>query len=423
MEAATTLRPVTVYADHLRVDGLVVRDRAALELVRNADDPTRALLQAIETGARVLDREQVGATVELVRSDMEQSTNELAASFAAKFDAANEKLAGELERLFSDGSAGAVQHRIRALVEETTRQGREQLVRQFSSADASNPLADFKNGVLRVTQQQVAETVAMREQVVELRAEVARLHAEKEKATEVAAEHDRSTAKGRPYEEAVFDAVDAIAGGHGDLAEPVGDAAGTGGRKGDVLVGIEGCAGPSRGRIVIEAKHSQTSRNAAHAYLEEAMAQRDADYGIWVVPSEDVLPARTTPLRESAGDKVFVVYDPAEGDDMALRVAYAMARFRVLMARNDTEGLDSAAVRAVVERAVSALEEERRMKGQLTNATTAIENARQILIGMGESVRAHLAEIDRLVVAGDQPAPVATRRPRASIDPDQTALL
>ncbi len=423
MEAATTLRPVTVFPDRIVVNGLTITDTTVLEFVRAADDPVRSLLQAIETGARVLDREQVGATVEIVQTNMEQSTNNLAASFAKKFDEANDKLASELERLFSDGSAGAVQHKIRAAVEEAGRQNRDQIVRQFSSADASNPLADFKNGVLRVTQQQVAETVAMREQVVELRAEVARLHAEKEKATEVAAEHHRSTAKGRPYEEAVFDAMEAIAGGHGDLAEPVGDAAGMGGRKGDVVVGIEGCAGPPRGRIVVEAKHSQTSRNAALAYLDEAMSQRDADYGIWVVPSEDVLPARTTPLREAAGDKVFVVYDPLEGSDTALRVAYAMARFRVMMARNDTEGLDSAAVRAVVERAVTALEEERRMKGQLTNATTAIENAREILTGMGETVRAHLAEIDRLVVAGDQPAPVVQRRMRIAVDPDQTALL
>ena len=39
------------------------------------------------------------------------------------------------------------------------------------------------------------------------------------------------------------------------------------------------------------------------------MAQRDADYGIFVVPSEDKLPARTSELREFNGDKLFVVFD------------------------------------------------------------------------------------------------------------------
>ena len=43
------------------------------------------------------------------------------------------------------------------------------------------------------------------------------------------------------------------------------------------------------------------------------MAQRGADYGVWVVPSEDRLPARAPALREVGGDKLFVVYDPEEG--------------------------------------------------------------------------------------------------------------
>ena len=43
------------------------------------------------------------------------------------------------------------------------------------------------------------------------------------------------------------------------------------------------------------------------------MAQRGADYGVWVVPSEDRLPARAAALREVGGDKLFVVFDPEEG--------------------------------------------------------------------------------------------------------------
>ena len=40
------------------------------------------------------------------------------------------------------------------------------------------------------------------------------------------------------------------------------------------------------------------------------MAQRAADYGIWVVPSEELLPARSVGLREIGGDKLFVVFEP-----------------------------------------------------------------------------------------------------------------
>ena len=43
------------------------------------------------------------------------------------------------------------------------------------------------------------------------------------------------------------------------------------------------------------------------------MSHRDASYAIWVVPSEEQLPARVQPLREINGDKLFVVYDPEQG--------------------------------------------------------------------------------------------------------------
>jgi hypothetical protein len=418
MEAATTLRPphITVVGDRLLVDGLVVDDRVAVELARSAEDPAALLLKAIELGARMLDREHAGATVELFRADLEKSTREaeaalekrageLADTFSKRFDesfGAEGTLARELQRLFGDESSVAVQHRIKAVLEQVNRDGREQLVRQFSSTDASNPLADFKAGVLNINKQQVGELVAMREQVVELRAEVQRLHSEKEKATEVAAEHERSTAKGRPYEEAVFEAVDTVAGAHGDLAEAVGDEAGTGGRKGDVVIGLDGCAGPARARIVIEAKHSQVGRKAALEYLDEAMAQRDAAFGIWVVPSEAELPAKTVQLREVNGDKLFVVYDPEdEMSRQALRLAYALARARVLMATGSAEGLDGAALRSELERALMVLDDERRVKAQLTTATNGIQAARKIVESMAAQVRAHLDEIDRMIADAD----------------------
>jgi hypothetical protein len=231
-----------------------------------------------------------------------------------------------------------------------------------------------------------------------LQLEIQKLQAEREKALEVAAEHDKSTAKGRPYEEAVFDAVDAIAGAQGDDCDAVGDLPGVGGRKGDVLVAVEGCSGPARGRIVFEAKTSQVPKKRALAELDEAMAQRDAAYGVWVVPGEDKLPARTHALREVNGDKLFVAFDPEDGSTLGLEVAYALARARVLMARGDAEGLDSSALRAEVERALGAMEDVRRIKQQLTHAANGIEAARDVLDGLDRRVRSHLEQIDVLLV-------------------------
>jgi hypothetical protein len=284
---------------------------------------------------------------------------------------------------------------------------REDLLRQFSSADGSNPLADFKAAHLRVTrdaaERQAGELARMREEMVALKLQYETLRAERARREDVAAEHDRSTAKGRPYEEAVFEAVDAIAGAQGDDCDAVGDLQGIGGRKGDVLVGVEGCSGPARARIVFEAKNSQVPRKRALAELDEAMAQREAAFGVWVVPSEDKLPARTQPLRELNGDKLFVVYDP-EDSPIALELAYRLARARALMARGEADGLDASALRTEVEKALGTMEEVRRIKQQLTHATTGIESARAIVESLDRGVRAHLAQIDALLAAGDDEA-------------------
>jgi hypothetical protein len=408
------------------VDNVVVDDPATASFLAGrmdaGEDPIGVVVDAIEIGARVLEREQHAIDAEFVRNEFEKVSREVETAFTDKarvvaeffgtkvdevFGAENGHLAKELARLFGPDSSAAVHHQLRQVMAEQSARMREDLLRQFSSADGSNPLADFKAAHLRAARdaatRQEAQLEAMREQMVALKLELAGLRAEREKASEVAAEAARGTAKGRPYEEAVAEAVDAIARGMGDDAEAVGDFGGAGGRKGDVVVDIDGCAGAPRGRIVFEAKHSRKSRKEALEELEAAMAQRSADYGVWVVPSEDRLPARAVALREVGGDKLFVVFDPEEGS-LALQVAYSLARARVLMAKGGVEGLDAPALRAEVERALGAMEDVRRIKLHLTNAAGGIESARTVLEAMVERVRAHLAAIDELVATADAPA-------------------
>jgi hypothetical protein len=422
MEAATPLRPprVAVFGDVVVADGLAVRDRCAVELVRERSeagaDPAEVLVDAIEIGARVMSREQAEVNADFVRTEFEKVSREVEGAFSEKaravaeflgkrvddvFAPENGQLAKELERLFGAESAVAVQHQLRAVMAEQSARMREDLLKQFSSADAHNPLADFKAGTMaamkRAAEQQDANLRALNEQIAGLKGEVVKLQAEREKQLGVAAEHARSTAKGRPYEEAVFEAVDALARARGDDCDSVGDLPGTGGRKGDVLVGVDGAEGPPRARIVFEAKHSYVPKNKAVAELDAALEQREADYAVWVVPSEELLPGRGPQLREVNGDKLFVVFDPEDAASPGLEVAYSLARARTLMAKAGGDGLDASALRAEVERALAAMDDVRRIKSQLTTATGGIEGARKILEDMAARVRNHLAQVDALV--------------------------
>jgi hypothetical protein len=420
MEAAIRLPLTQVYVRHgrLQIEQLTVDDETVVRLAGEREDPIRFVTEAIEIGARVLDRELTGANAEFVRAEFEKTARELEATFVGRarrvaerldekvdeaFGPEHGHLTKALERHFGDESAVAVQHRVRTVLDEVATRMREDLRKQFSSDSASNPLAGFQNAHLAATKQiagqQAQHLQAMAEKLEAMKLEIFELRSEKRKLAEIAAVAEKGTAKGRSYEEAVALAIDAIAGAHGDDCEAVGDVRGQGGRKGDVVVAIDACAGPARGRIVFEAKNSQLSRNRALAELDEALETRRADFAIFVVPSEDKLPARTRPLREFNGDKMFVVYDAGDDARLALEVAYALARARVLMNRGAAETIDDVAIRAEVERAVGAMEDVRRIKTHLTNASGGIEDARRILDAMATNVRGHLAAIEGLLAA------------------------
>src|SRR5882724_10839214 len=87
MEAATPLRnaQVRTIGDRLVVDGLVVEDDCAVRLVQereqNGADPVKVVRDAVEIGARVLDREQAGANAEFVKTEFEKAASELNVQF------------------------------------------------------------------------------------------------------------------------------------------------------------------------------------------------------------------------------------------------------------------------------------------------------------------------------------------------------
>jgi hypothetical protein len=389
--------------------------RLAREREEAGEDAVKLILDALGIGARVLDREQASANAEFVRAEFERAARELDSEFvqrarvvAERLDAKIEETFGAetghvarvLERHFGEGSSAAVQNQVKAVVAEVMTKSREDLVRQFSSADGSNPLADFKSMAAAMMKQssdrQSEQLLAMTRRLEEMRVEVASLRAQREGLDQLEAERERGTAKGRSYEELVFEAVDRIALAQGDACDAVGDVAEGARKTGDVVVGIDAGSGPGRGRIVLEAKDRQLSRPKALEELDRALRVRSADYAILVVPSEDEVPARMMPLREYNGDKLIVAYDPDEGSTLALQVAYSLARARTLMSRGAADGVDVAAIGDTVARTLAAMEDVRRIKQQLTGARTQIDKAAEIVETMATRVRAHLAEIDAL---------------------------
>ena len=109
MEAATPLphTRVRVLGDRLRIDGLVVADECAVRLVGEradaGEDPAAVVADAIEIGARVLDREQTGVQADFVKAEFERAARSVEESFSDQAQRAATELRSSLEAIFGPG--------------------------------------------------------------------------------------------------------------------------------------------------------------------------------------------------------------------------------------------------------------------------------------------------------------------------------
>jgi hypothetical protein len=234
---------------------------------------------------------------------------------------------------------------------------------------------------------------------------VKRLHDARGAESELAAERERGTGKGRTFEQQVFDLIDEMALARGDVAHHVGDLpSASGGKRGDIVVEIDAAAGASKGRVAFDAKDEKLSKNRAWEALNASLAERDAGFAVLVVASEEKVPAGREQLHEYEGNKMVVALDKEELDPRALALAYRYARCRCLMANEKLLGLDAAGVRDAADEAMSALKDAQRVRRSLTGATNSVETARSALDGMIARIEASLARIESLIAASDSPS-------------------
>lgn len=346
---------ISVDEDVVVLAGLSVRDSVLASLVRNAGSDEAAedlIADALEIGARVLVRETVGADVDYLQAELGRMAEQLVATLAG----------------------------------------------HFAAADGRNPLNDFKEGAIEAIRQMggsIAEQLAaVVERSARVEAAVAALQTQAGAAEELKAERERGTAKGRRYEEAVVESVATLATLRGDVCEGVGDTAGVGGKTGDVVVDVEAASGPTRGRIVFEAKTGRLSRPEMMRELDRAMEVRDADFAVLVVRDEQVVPARVAPLQEYDGNKMVAVLAAGEST-LILQTAYALARARVLMGATGEE-IDSVAVTEAAQRALQALDELRMVKSRLTAAAGDLNSASNLLDMIAGQVRREIQQLAEL---------------------------
>jgi hypothetical protein len=397
---------VRAIGDRLVIEALTINDERAARVVRERTEigrsPVDTVSKAVEIGARLLESEGTAANVDYVKGELERQLAPFAERLGAVIADGQEEFVEHLASSFDTERSGSVQQQIREILSTAMEYQRAQLSKQFSAQDGTNPLADFRDGVVRaVKSSQEAQQVERhedRKRIEALTSEVTALRERLGAKEELDAEQARGTAKGRGFEERVHEVLDAIATARGDVAHHVGDLRGeTGGKKGDTVVEIGGAAGPALATIAFDPKDSALGRPKAWEVLNGSLEDRDADYAVLVVATEDNLPPTTQSLVEYEGNKLIVAVDRHEPERIVLETAYCLARARALGAREDELALDAIAMKEAIEQARRALESLKKARQALTGMRKNADSVEEALAAMEEGAKVALGRADSLI--------------------------
>ncbi len=397
---------VRAIGDRLVIERLEVNDAGAARVVQEqvgeGHQPAETVTRAIEIGARVIESEGTAANVDYVKAELERQLAPLAQRLGSVIEEGQEEFVERLASSFDKERSGSVQQQIRELLTAAMEHQRGQLARQFSAQDGANPLADFKEGVVRAVkgsqEAQHLERAEDRKRLEALTAEVTALRERLSAKEEIEIEQARGTAKGRDFEGRIHDVIDGIATARGDVAHHVGDQAGeTRGKKGDTVVEIGAGGGPALAKIAFDPKDSQLTRPKAWEVLNGSLDDRGADYAVLVVASEENVPAKTQSLVEYEGNKLIVAVDRDDPEPYVLETAYCLARARALAARRDELSLDAPAMKEAIDETRRALESLKTARQALTGMRKNADSIESALGVMEEGAKAALARADGLI--------------------------
>jgi hypothetical protein len=403
--------------DRIVIERLTVEDAGAARVVRAQQAEGRAaaetVTRALEIGTRVIDSEGTAVNVDYVRRELEAGLGDLDRKLGGTLDEGAEALAERLATTFGTDRSDSVQAQIKEIVTTESRQHWELLLQRLTAEDGTNPLnamqARIGTKLVETEERHRAEVEKLREshskesramqlQVSELKEHLARLLDKADHELELAEVESAGTRKGFSFEERVHEALEAIAGARGDLANHTGaEQAEGGGKKGDTLVEIGACEGSAQGRIVFEAKDKQLTKNKAWAELNSAMEVRAASFAVLVVAGDENIPAGRETLTEYEGNKLIVAVDRDEPAGIGLSVAYRLAAARVAMARDRDLQVDAVAVRDTAAEAITLLKQSQAIRSGLTGIKTSSDKARAGLDAMVAALSEKLERIDALV--------------------------
>ncbi|MEM1062409.1 MAG: hypothetical protein AAGJ97_08785, partial [Planctomycetota bacterium] len=308
------------------------------------DDREGFLGRMRETIERDVERQRT-ALLEEFRVEKEGSAlQRLLNHVAQKNGELREDLAGEVEKLSAEFDFKNEASAISAM--KRTLDATQEAIAKDLSLDAENSaLARLQKTLFEQLEQQRRSSTDFQQ---EIREAVAKLQTAKQ-------ERERSTTHGLDFEDAVADAIDAIASPAGAAVDRVGETTGlVKNRKvGDVVVTLGADHAAAGAKVVFEAKAEAGKRLADMlSELDLARRNRDADVGVFVYSSRHAAEGAEPFARH--GQDLVVHWDHEDADtDWRLHAAVSVAT--ALCTRRAAEAARVTVDFAATDKAVNAI--------------------------------------------------------------------
>lgn len=419
-ETQVTGKPdVQVEDTKVLIKDLAIDDRDLAEYVADAEDQVQAIVEALRLGVRILrlagtsgDVEMVkrqfdgmiatiGNNVEKVLQEAEKGVSDRLTKFSTEelqrsLDGHSKEVNDELKKLFGPEQANSVQRQIDKMLEEQAKLYRRELAQVVEKTDdPENPFFKLRKSVSDEVKKAVDGVQGLRDEVMKIVGE----------AKGVAVEREKGTAKGRSYQELVYEQVDRMAAVFGDTAKDVGDQPGEKGRSkaGDIVVELnpEGSSGIHL-RIVFEVKNRRVTQESILEELDEAKENRSAVAAVAVFSRDDYVPGLRT-WRDYHGHRYICVLNEDELTSFALDYSYRCARIDALRSIEAEEvRFDLTAVQGLLKRIKGRLADFQKMQANLTGAKGSLDKVSELIEQHKKVISEDLEEIDRLFQVGQE---------------------
>jgi len=212
----------------------------------------------------------------------------------------------------------------------------------------------------------------------------------------VAEEREHGTKKGFDFEDQCEEKLQWIAKIHSDKLERTGDESGKLGRskKGDFVITL----GDINKKIVFEMKNKDgITQKYIQTELKEAIENREADYGIFVVKNKDSLPDSIGWFNEYDGNHLVCAVENDEGDSMIdgeiIHIAYKWARAKLRLEDSDSKKLDPSFIIEKTKEIKTKIGDMRKIKTQCTTIEKSTKDIRETAKDTEDNIKKDLEEI------------------------------